>query len=1089
MKRLLLFSTLLLFQMNFLFAQCPDGDNTDSDGDGVADCIDPCVNNATSIAGNLSFESELLGWTVPQNQENFAVSDDTANALHGTKSLVVTAPNASIFENHAIESESFVLKPDIAYTLKINVKKNTTTDGDAIRWALVDENGRYRYLNNYYTTTEDWTQVGFNNLVINFDVFPSNVFKLRMEFGLSTVDMVVDKIELFESQQGSDATYQDINLDGLPDCGAIDFSNHPDYDALVALYNSTNGDNWSINTNWLNTEVSLGDWHGVVLVDNRVTELRLGGNNLTGSLPSEIGNLPQLTLIELPFNNLEGIIPVEMESLSRMNFIDFRDNQMFGTVPAGFSNFSDLSIFVISGNFFEGKLPDFTGNLSSNDFLWFENNKFQFGDFDEEFTSYQNIINFLYTPQKPLDPKPNIKTTIGEEVSISANVSGIDNNYSWFKRNADASTEFINNQETLMLSIESEADFGDYFLQVSNNTVTDLTLISPDFSIVEDSTASPDYDALVDFYNSTNGDDWRNNSNWLDETKPLSQWFGLTVVNNRVVGIELRNNQLSGILSEGLGNLSDLERLNVSSNTISGTIPNLSVASKLISFNCNLNDFEFIDFEPNFERNSTIETFFYSVQNDRDDAIEINAALGSDYSFAMTPIEGTNISYQWFRVNKSFSDANISISGATTNTLNIVNTQAEDLDAYSCFATSSIIPDLIIKRSIAELKGAVSQLERDALIAIYDATGGSTSWIGMTNWNTDTPVSTWKGVSTTGNKVISLALQSFNPVGQLPEELGGLIHLEQLFIGLGDLNLTGPIPASIGNLTKLRKFWIQGTGMSGEIPASIGNLINLFEIRLLGNNFTGVLPASMSNLNKLESVGLTGNEVLGKRSSFSGAIPFNSPIANIALSENQYDFSDIEPFVQAGNFKSFVYSPQNTNDIAQTIESGFGADITLNVNDTNLNRTSAPTAMNNEYQWYKDNVKIAGATGASFTIVDAQVTDSGVYYCEITNSILPDLVIVRAPITIVIDGTLGDSIISTDKISIYPNPAANWLTIKSFNLQDAKVKIFDINGRLIVSEILNGNSNSLNVENLQTGTYILKIEDKNKVQTKRFVKQ
>ena len=55
-----------------------------------------------------------------------------------------------------------------------------------------------------------------------------------------------------------------------------------DHTALVALYRTTDGDNWSNNTNWLSNQ-PLGEWHGVD-TDNsgRVTELDLEGNQLRG---------------------------------------------------------------------------------------------------------------------------------------------------------------------------------------------------------------------------------------------------------------------------------------------------------------------------------------------------------------------------------------------------------------------------------------------------------------------------------------------------------------------------------------------------------------------------------------------------------------------------------------------------------------------------------------------------------------------------------------------------------------------------------------------------------------------------------------
>ena len=49
--------------------------------------------------------------------------------------------------------------------------------------------------------------------------------------------------------------------------------------ALVALYNSTNGDNWHNNTNWLTNE-PIENWVGITVTDNRVTKIRLYSNNL-----------------------------------------------------------------------------------------------------------------------------------------------------------------------------------------------------------------------------------------------------------------------------------------------------------------------------------------------------------------------------------------------------------------------------------------------------------------------------------------------------------------------------------------------------------------------------------------------------------------------------------------------------------------------------------------------------------------------------------------------------------------------------------------------------------------------------------------
>ena len=62
-----------------------------------------------------------------------------------------------------------------------------------------------------------------------------------------------------------------------------------DREALVALYNATAGPNWKINNNWL-SDVPISEWIDVTTDDNgRVIELYLGGNQLTGEIPAELG--------------------------------------------------------------------------------------------------------------------------------------------------------------------------------------------------------------------------------------------------------------------------------------------------------------------------------------------------------------------------------------------------------------------------------------------------------------------------------------------------------------------------------------------------------------------------------------------------------------------------------------------------------------------------------------------------------------------------------------------------------------------------------------------------------------------------------
>ena len=105
-----------------------------------------------------------------------------------------------------------------------------------------------------------------------------------------------------------------------------------DYDALVALYNSTNGPKWRHSDGWL-TDKSVSDWYGVMVEDGRVTVLDLYSNQLSGSIPPEIGNLTKLKGLYLHNNQLNGSIPREIGNLVKLTWLYLGNNQLTGGLP------------------------------------------------------------------------------------------------------------------------------------------------------------------------------------------------------------------------------------------------------------------------------------------------------------------------------------------------------------------------------------------------------------------------------------------------------------------------------------------------------------------------------------------------------------------------------------------------------------------------------------------------------------------------------------------------------------------------------------------------------------------------------------
>ena len=68
-------------------------------------------------------------------------------------------------------------------------------------------------------------------------------------------------------------------------------------------------------------------------VPGHVTSLFLSFNQLSGSIPAELGNLSNLTGLILSSNQLSGGIPVELGNLSALTRLGLVVNQLSGSIP------------------------------------------------------------------------------------------------------------------------------------------------------------------------------------------------------------------------------------------------------------------------------------------------------------------------------------------------------------------------------------------------------------------------------------------------------------------------------------------------------------------------------------------------------------------------------------------------------------------------------------------------------------------------------------------------------------------------------------------------------------------------------------
>ncbi|MFA5945379.1 MAG: leucine-rich repeat domain-containing protein [Patescibacteria group bacterium] len=79
-----------------------------------------------------------------------------------------------------------------------------------------------------------------------------------------------------------------------------------------------------------------------------LTELNLSRNNLTGALPSQIGQLKNLRILNASGNKMTGV-PSEIGQLSKLEELDFSNNQLTG-LPNELGNLANLRRLDLRGN-------------------------------------------------------------------------------------------------------------------------------------------------------------------------------------------------------------------------------------------------------------------------------------------------------------------------------------------------------------------------------------------------------------------------------------------------------------------------------------------------------------------------------------------------------------------------------------------------------------------------------------------------------------------------------------------------------------------------------------------------------------------
>ncbi|MEM7104261.1 MAG: S8 family serine peptidase [Bacteroidota bacterium] len=262
--------------------------------------------------------------------------------------------------------------------------------------------------------------------------------------------------------------------------------------------------------------------------------------------------------------------------------------------------------------------------------------------------------------------------------------------------------------------------------------------------------------ALLCIYLDFNGPDWNSNINWLT-SEPLETWEGVTIgqvgVNDRVIGLELPNNNLVGDTDPAFEDLNALQRLDFSGNSINN-LPSLGQFFNLEYVNVSNNNMEDLESFPSIG----IDTFIGDGNRFEFDDLELvvpfttsftqispQANVGEERFLFVDPGDGVMISadvggfnnfYSWYKDGVQITQPD------QTPDFGISSFTEFDEGSYVCRVTNSQVQGLTIEtepikifrwefdalggryapnQMIIEFTDDATQFERDTLLDFYDA--------------------------------------------------------------------------------------------------------------------------------------------------------------------------------------------------------------------------------------------------------------------------------------------------------------------------------------------------------------------------------
>jgi len=695
--------------------------------------------------------------------------------------------------------------------------------------------------------------------------------------------------------------------------------------ALIALYNSTNGDSWGWKNGWKTPPLDTdgfampgteNTWWGIKTdgENSTVVKIELDLNNLTGVLPSSLGDLTNLKQIYIYDNpQLSGPIPASLGNLKNLQNLFLMDNQLTGAIPAELGNCSQLTVLSVSGNQLTGPIPAQLGNLSNLYSLGLSANQLT-GPIPAALGNLSNLTGLSFW-------RNQLTGSIPPELGNLSKLKSLDLGNNQLTGSIPPQLGNLSSLENLWLNSN----------QLTGSLPSQLGLLSH-------------LTYLYLFKNQLSGSippQLGNLSNLKNLDLSHNQFTGSIPAElgqlSNLISLELWSNHLSGAIPPELGNLSNLDILYLSRNQLKGAIPHSFINLTQLGVPAWENNYEvFLHLEYNglFSDDAGLTAFLNSKSTDWAETQTIApsgvtaAPTGAGsilVSWTPIPYDGDSGGYRIFYGTTSGGPYTLCAQTADKKAMSSVvsgltvgqpyyfviqtwteahpdNQNVLESDySEEAVSTPGDLPLALISPNGGEIWkcGSVHSLTWGSTVTIanvkleYSANNG-TDWttIVASTANANSYAWTVPELSSTSCLVrvseassgtpsdASDSVFTISPLMPPAAERQALIDLYNStggdswwyrsgwktapldadgFAMRGTENTWYGVTTDAANMTVL-KIDLAANNLTGFLPPSLSSLPNLTELRLLYNRITGTIPPQIGNLSHLQHLSLCANK-------------------------------------------------------------------------------------------------------------------------------------------------------------------------------------------------------------------------------------